>query len=115
MSTHTSRRPGSAASDATPVALIGLYQQHLLLAVVARTRRIHPGRADDAAVEHALAALSIGAALVSDLHEERWPIVRDALGQGAELSAVADAMDLEPEEVVAGLAFWADRHTDGNP
>jgi hypothetical protein len=60
--------------------------------------------------ERALAALATAHAVVADLSEERWPIVRDALAAGVPCERVRDATGgLERDELAAGLTAWADR------
>ena len=58
---------------------------------------------------HAVAAVAIGQAITDDLAVERWPIVRDGLAHGAGHDELSAALDLDPTELAAGLAAWADR------
>ena len=74
-------RPEDLDPRIPPVALLDAYQRHLVALTAARS-----GRAAEAAAvtgARAVAALAIAHAVVADLSEERWPIVRDALVHGA--------------------------------
>jgi hypothetical protein len=108
--TRHPRRPGPPGpeADGTLATLLDTYQQHVLLLAAAR---VDPRREPARRVgERALAALAIAHAVVADLAEERWPIVRDALAAGVPRDRVRDATGgLEPDELAAGLTAWADR------
>jgi hypothetical protein len=80
--------------------LVDFYQRHILVLASARAGRTE--LTHDELADHALAALSFAAALIDDLREEQGPIVRDALERGADPSAVAAAMGVEPEDVAGG-------------
>lgn len=100
-------RPADLAGDHTLAELADAYARHLLVVTSVRAggRPVTPDRT----AAHAVAALALGRAIVADLHDEWWPIVRDALVHGAGHDMLAAAMDLDPTEVAAGLAAWADR------
>ncbi|MPZ64555.1 MAG: hypothetical protein GEU83_03220 [Pseudonocardiaceae bacterium] len=57
---------------------------------------------------HTLAALAFQAALADRAQAGRWVTARDALAAGADLAAVAAAMDLDVDAVAVGLREWAD-------
>ncbi len=105
---HWPARPDDLDPHASPSVLIGAYQQHLIVLAAARA---DPARVDRAgAGERAVAALAIAHAVIADLSEERWPIVRDALVHGVAAERVSAATGgLEPDELAAGLTAWADR------
>jgi len=69
----------------------------------------------DRLAAHAVAALATGQAVVADLHDERWPILRDGLVHGAGHDELSAAMDLDLSELAAGLAAWADRQAADGP
>ena len=73
---HSPARPADLDPRTSPSALIEAYQQHLVALAAARA---DPSRRDGGAGERAVAALAIAHAVIADLSEERWPIVRDAL------------------------------------
>ena len=105
------RPPGHSADldpDLSLVALLDHYHRHVLQLAAARAT---PSRASSAEIgERALVALTIAHAVVQDLFEERWPIVRDALTHGVSREQVGAATGgLEPDELAAGLTAWADR------
>ncbi len=90
MSTNSPRCAADLPPDVSPLALVELYQRHLLALTAARSQPT--ARAREELVDHALAALSIATALINDLREELSPIVHDALRRGADPAAVAAAM-----------------------
>ena len=99
-------RPSDLDPDASTPALLDSYLGHLLAMAASRAGRSAPADAAGRAV----AALAIGHALIADLSEERWPIVRDALALDvtpAQLTAATGG--LQPDELAAGLTAWADR------
>ncbi len=98
---HWPARPDDLDPHASPSVLIGAYQQHLIVLAAARA---DPARVDRAgAGERAVAALAIAHAVLADLSEERWPIVRDALVHGVAAERVSAATGgLEPDELAAG-------------
>ena len=101
-------RPTDLDPGLSLVALLDRYHRHVLQLAAARA---DPSRASSAEVgERALAALTIAHAVVHDLFEERWPIVRDALAHGVSREQVGAATGgLEPDELAAGLTAWAAR------
>jgi hypothetical protein len=104
---HRPARPDDLDPHASPSALLEAYQQHLIVLAAARA---DPSREDRGAGERAVAALAIAHAVIADLSEERWPIVRDALVHGVAAERVSAATGgLEPDELAAGLTAWADR------
>ena len=101
-------RPEDVDPRIPPVALLDAYQRHLVALTAARS-----GRAAEAVAvtgARAVAVLAIAHAVVADLSEERWSIVRDALVHGATRAQVSAATGgLEADELAAGLTAWADR------
>lgn len=97
------RRPADLAGDHTLADLVDAYARHVLALAAARAARCpaDPG--------HVLAALAVGQAIAADLHGERWPIVRDSLARGVGHDELAAALDVDPPELAAGLAAWADQ------
>src|SRR5690242_6716133 len=68
MSVENPRSAADLPADISPCALIDLYQRHL---VALAASRANPTQcAPEKFVDHALAALSIAAALINDLREE---------------------------------------------
>ena len=101
-------RPDDLDPQVSPLLLLGVYQRHLLVLAAARSGSSPELPATTAA--RAVAALAIAHAVVADLSEERWPIVRDALVHGASRAQVSAATGgLEADELAAGLTAWADR------
>ncbi len=97
---HWPARPDDLDPHASPSALLEAYQQHLIVLAAARA---DPSREDRGAGERAVAALAIAHAVIADLSEERWPIVRDALVHGVAAERVSAATGgLEPDELAAG-------------
>ena len=107
------QRPADLDGDHTLAELVDAYARHVLVLAAARAGwRAVPA---DQLTGHALAALAIGQAVVADLQGERWPIVRDGLALDAGHDVLAAALDLDPPELAAGLAAWADRQAaDGD-
>jgi hypothetical protein len=103
------QRPADLDGEHTLAVLVDAYARHVLALTIARAA----GRPVDP--DHAVAALAIAAAMVVDLHDERWPIVRDGLAHGAGLAGVAAAMDLDADEVAAGLMSWVGRQAARGP
>ena len=98
-------RPSDLDLGASPATLLEAYQQHLLVLASARAQERTAGTG-----ERAVAALAIAHAVIEDLFEERWSIVRDALVHGVTYAQVGAATGgLEPDELAAGLTAWADR------
>lgn len=56
----------------------------------------------------ALAALAVGEQIRQRMCNHRWSTMRDALRYGATVAQVATALDLDAEEVRAGLLSWGD-------
>ena len=101
-------RPSDLDLGASPATLLETYQQHLLVLASARTTSTRDRTAGTG--ERAVAALAIAHAVIEDLFEERWSIVRDALVHGVTYAQVGAATGgLEPDELAAGLTAWADR------
>lgn len=105
----------STPADVPDVSLdvvLAAYQHHLVVLTAARAAVDRRSAGD--VVHRALAVLALGQALVDDLTEERWPVVRDGLLYGATVDQVGAALGgLEADEVRAGLGSWADRQFRG--
>lgn len=100
-------RPDDLDPRTPPSVLLEAYQQHLFALTAARSDPAREGRATG---ERAVAALAIAHAVIADLSEERWPVVRDALASGVAADRVSAATGgLQTDELAAGLTAWADR------
>lgn len=82
-------RPVDLDPHVPPVALLDAYERHLVVLAAARAGR--PAEPPPAIGARALAALAIAHAVIDDLAEERWPIVRDALVHGVGYARVSAA------------------------
>ena len=106
-------RPGAVPSEASASAVLDAYERHLFVLVAARAGSppMRPARL----VQHVVAALALGQALVDDVTAGRWPLLRDGLAGGAtraQLGAAPGGLDVD--ELAAGLTSWADReHREG--
>lgn len=88
-------------------ALADAYQAHAG-ALVYHTHGIGEPLRSEQVAAHALADLATSHALASRVLAGRWCAVRDALAAGATIAAVATAMELDADEVAAGLRSWAE-------
>jgi hypothetical protein len=89
------------------VVLAGLYHEHLGPTINA-LHGIGKQLPREQVARHAVAALAIGQAIEQYVRGDRWSTVRDALTYGATVAEVAGALDLELDEVAAGVTSWAD-------
>lgn len=116
MSTPLSTRKAAETADAVehvlrPRDTPGGYTKPTELYVEATLRELdaHGGRgraAGDVDVRDVLTQLAIGEELARRYSAMRWSSVHAALRAGASMRQLADALDIAPDEVVAGFRGW---------
>ncbi len=93
--------------DAGFHALIDAYMGHLTRLVHAHHGVGEPVPAETL-VRHSIAALACQHAVAERVLNTRWCTARDALTYGASIDDTAAAMGFDVDELVFGLARWAD-------